>query len=575
MPDPPTPVTALSGLPPVEPFDNVGDMATLAPRWEKWLQTFKLYCNASGIGNTQQKRALLLFLAGPGVREIVSNLGDTGADFETAEAKLNEHFEVNKDSKKARQEFLKVTPKPGETIVNFAQRLQTAAKYCGYQEKDNIIMDKVLSYVTDKHLRRKLMDDRDLTLTKMLQIIGKYDDPAAQMIQTKEVEKPERTFKVSHARGKPRQQRGKCWRCTSREHYAKDCPAREMTCYRCSNVGHLSKACHTQMETEKTKKSYAPPRKSTGKTPSKKPEEKKSEKPPDVRKKTYAVTEEQFQPTGEENEHSFCVDPRLPSCQVMVNDKPITCLVDSCSSCNVMSQGTAAKLGVDLKPCVKRLYPFGTDTTIPVVGSFDCEIVYGDQSVYTEFVVVEKACSTLLGKESAIDLGILSLHFVNSVQNETDYVKKYPKMFKGVGKLNNFKLKLHVDETVEPVAQPQRRIPYSMRKAVERKIDELLELDIIEPVTGPTSWVSPPVVVPKPNSDDVRFCIDMRRANEAVKRVRYPIPTIDDVLTEMNGSTKFTKIDLKWAFHQMRGWHLQRQGLCDPFGCDGGRQYGS
>ena len=184
MPDPPPPVTALSGLPPVEPFDSVGDMATLAPRWEKWLQTFKLYCNASGIGNTQQKRALLLFLAGPGVREIVSNLGDTGADFETAEAKLNEHFEVNKDSKKARQEFLKVTPKPGETIVNFAQRLQTATKYCGYQEKDNIIMDKVLSYVTDKHLRRKLMDDRDLTLTKMLQIIGKYDDPAAQLIQT-------------------------------------------------------------------------------------------------------------------------------------------------------------------------------------------------------------------------------------------------------------------------------------------------------------------------------------------------------------------------------------------------------
>ena len=53
-----------------------------------------------------------------------------------------------------------------------------------------------------------------------------------------------------------------------------------------------------------------------------------------------------------------------------------------------------------------------------------------------------------------------------------------------------------------------------------------MELDIIEIVSGPTSWVSPVVVVPKP-SGDIRLCVDMRQANMAVKRERFPIPTTD------------------------------------------------
>ena len=61
-------------------------------------------------------------------------------------------------------------------------------------------------------------------------------------------------------------------------------------------------------------------------------------------------------------------------------------------------------------------------------------------------------------------------------------------------------------------------------------------MDIIEPVEGPTPWVSPVVVVPKQN-DEIRLCVDMRRANEAIIRERYPIPTVDEVLQSLNQST--------------------------------------
>lgn len=67
---------------------------------------------------------------------------------------------------------------------------------------------------------------------------------------------------------------------------------------------------------------------------------------------------------------------------------------------------------------------------------------------------------------------------------------------------------------------------------------------------GPTTWASPVVVAPKP-SGEIRLCVDMRRANEAIIRERLPIPTVDEVLEELNGSTVFSKLDLRHDFHQV------------------------
>ena len=71
-----------------------------------------------------------------------------------------------------------------------------------------------------------------------------------------------------------------------------------------------------------------------------------------------------------------------------------------------------------------------------------------------------------------------------------------------------------------------------------------MDRDIIEPVEGPTPWVSPVVVVPKPSAD-IRLCVDMTKANEAIVRERNPIPTVDDILYQLNWSKVCSKLDLK------------------------------
>ena len=43
----------------------------------------------------------------------------------------------------------------------------------------------------------------------------------------------------------------------------------------------------------------------------------------------------------------------------------------------------------------------------------------------------------------------------------------------------------------------------------------------------------------------------MRAANQAIKRERHPIPTVEDLIVDLNGATVFSKIDLNQGYHQL------------------------
>ena len=84
---------------------------------------------------------------------------------------------------------------------------------------------------------------------------------------------------------------------------------------------------------------------------------------------------------------------------------------------------------------------------------------------------------------------------------------------------------------------------------MEVKLKQLEEADVIERVNGRTTWVSPLVVVH--GEKEPRLCVDMCRANEAIVRGRHPIPVIDKILEDLTGVTVFSKLDLKWGYHQI------------------------
>ena len=90
----------LSGLPAPKEFDTVGEPATLQQRWTIWRSEFELFCAASGIKEAKQQRALLLHLAGTGIREIFRSMPDEkkgeDKDYKKAMDSLTEHFQLTK-----------------------------------------------------------------------------------------------------------------------------------------------------------------------------------------------------------------------------------------------------------------------------------------------------------------------------------------------------------------------------------------------------------------------------------------------------------------------------------------------
>ena len=78
-------------LQPVPPFVVDAELGlSLASRWALWLREFNTFLLASGITDKKRQRALLLYQAGPQVREIFAQLTDVGgdSDFDLAKEKL-------------------------------------------------------------------------------------------------------------------------------------------------------------------------------------------------------------------------------------------------------------------------------------------------------------------------------------------------------------------------------------------------------------------------------------------------------------------------------------------------------
>ena len=255
----------LTGLTGIKAFDTVGEPATLAQRWKTWKSEFELYVVASGVSDNTQKRALLLHLAGPQVRDIFNNsiLADVkgeAKDYTKAMDALTNYFKPHKNVPMARQVFLAAKPTAGETINNFVAKLQNLAEHCEYnEERNNQVRDRAISFIKDKTLKAKLYREGDLTLAKLLDVVSQYHDKDALILVPDTVQHLTRKKPPQASKSK-----GKCWRCDRTGHYAKDCRnSREHKCEKCGENRPFWNLLQVQPRTSSKEKRQSWSRRST------------------------------------------------------------------------------------------------------------------------------------------------------------------------------------------------------------------------------------------------------------------------------------------------------------------------
>ncbi|GJW07847.1 putative reverse transcriptase domain-containing protein [Tanacetum coccineum] len=100
-----------------------------------------------------------------------------------------------------------------------------------------------------------------------------------------------------------------------------------------------------------------------------------------------------------------------------------------------------------------------------------------------------------------------------------------------------------------PVSRAPYRLAPSEMKELSEQLQELSNKGFIRPSSSP--WGAPVLFVKKKDGS-FRMCIDYRELNKLTVKNRYPLPRIDDLFDQLQGSSIYSKIDLRSGYHQLR-----------------------
>ena len=495
---------------PLAPFDPVSDPSSLSQRWKAWKRRFETYLVATNVTADKQKRALLLYQAGEETQDLFDTLTDTGTDYATALTKLDAYFTPKKNVDYEIFQFRQAVQKEGETIDQFVTRLRKVAATCEFADLDKELKAAVIQHCQSKQLRRYALREDDLTLDKLLSKARALEasERQASGMESLNSEKMNRIRQQNKAgNGKfhfkkhpptpPKQEATQCRKCGHNwPHVDSPCPATGKECRKCGKPNHFARMCKsTKRGTQPSQRNgYSKPRSQVN----------------------QITAEAQRCSSSDDDEYLFTVgqdgvNQKVPEITVSVCGVPVRMTIDTGASTNIVDEVTFAKVTemapVELKPPSARIFAYGSQSQLSVHGKFEAVVEVKNKSVEATVHVVQGAHGSLLSYKTALALGVVDIK-INAVTDVKQVAEKYPELFDGIGTLKNYEVKLHIDESVPPVAQRPRKIPFHLRVKVAAELEKLENEGIIEKVDGPTPWISPLVVTPKKNGE-IRLCVDM------------------------------------------------------------------
>ena len=149
---------------------------------------------------------------------------------------------------------------------------------------------------------------------------------------------------------------------------------------------------------------------------------------------------------------------------------------------------------------------------------------------------------------------------VNSITyDENDIEKLKNKLYnsfadlftEGLGNFTKDTFKLKIKENTDPIYKKPRLVPFALKEKLSNTINRLIKEKASTPIEA-SEWAKP--IVPILKSDgSVRLCADYKvTINPHISIDRSPIPSVNEILSQMHGGEFYARIDLREAYAQIK-----------------------
>ena len=472
-------------------------------------------------------------------------------------ALLTEHYKDKTTTTTAAYKFRQCVQHRTDSVEEYSHRLKRAAQPCEFgTHLDRAMKDQFIAGLSSQSIKRKILSCPDKDIDKFNKVfkIAHTEDIAAA--HAEELTRPAQctddddvgttgTHKLMPDKGnyKPKRtppptsgnttQRS-CYRCGSSDHLADKCFHKTATCRYCQKEGHLERVC---LRKKRRQACHS----------------------------VQADTTDDYDETGEgvplfkindESIHSTRANGPL-FVPVNVNGACVDMELDTGSGVTVLTRNDFTKCKGDVKALQKPTVVLRgfSGAKITCLGEMQMPVTIAGSTKNVLLRVVNNEYSSLLGRDWLNEFTLpwkqILAENVHRVLGTDTIKQEFPALFEHstLGKMRGVQVTLHVDEAKPMFCKP-RPVPFHIRERYDAALDQLESDGVIRKVTH-SDWASPTVPVQKPDGK-IRVCGDYSvTINKCSKMEHHPLPTLEEMLTKLSGGTKFTKLDLSQAYHQL------------------------
>ena len=137
--------------------------------------------------------------------------------------------------------------------------------------------------------------------------------------------------------------------------------------------------------------------------------------------------------------------------------------------------------------------------------------------------------------------------------DEISVVREFPDVFPydiaGLPPQREVEFTIDLIPGTEPISIPPYRMAHAELRELKAQLEELLSKGFIRSSISPWEAL---VLFVKKKYGSLLLCIDYRQLNKVTILNKYPLPRIDELFDQLQGSRVYSKIDLRSGYHQSR-----------------------